>query len=1011
MIEMSEYQKIIHLRSYARWNYEHERRETWEETVDRFCNFFKDYISTHHPVDKDEFSSVMEDIRYHILNLKVVPSMRALMTAGPALERDHIAAFNCSYVPIDNVRAFDEILYISMCGTGVGFSVERQYVSQLPEVPDVLEETDEVIKVADSKRGWAKAYKALLYFLYSGEIPKWDVSGVRPAGAVLKTFGGRASGPQPLVDLFQFTVNKFKKAKGRKLESIEVHDIVCKIGQSVVSGGVRRTALISLSNLSDQRMRDAKSGEWYKYDIQRRLANNSAAYTSKPDVGHFMEEWISLYRSKSGERGIFNRVAAKNKCESIGRAVADKAGNEIQFGTNPCVSSDTWIMTDKGARQVQDLIGKKFKARVDGRDFDSLTGFVKTGTKKLYLLETVEGYVLKVTEDHKIQVEGEDEENWIEASKLEPGDKILINDHTKNYSWSGIGSREEGQLLGYLVGNGTFADEQAILTVWVDNQAVNSNARYNPLAGMMEDLEIALRKFPARSDFSGWTEGVPQNNHSVYRMSNKSLSNLAASYGIFRNNKTITKKVEESSSSFHSGFLRGLFDADGSVQGTQQKGFSVRLTQSDEVLLRAAQRMLLRLGVASKLILDRHPAGSRLMPDQKGGVKAYECKATHELIITKTNLVQFAKVVGFSHGEKLAKLQSILESISPYREKFSVRFKSLTFVGVDSVYDATVLSAHKFDANGIMAHNCAEIILRPMEFCNLSEVIARADDTLESLRKKVEIATIIGTMQSCLTDYGYIRQKWIDNCNEERLLGVSITGVMDCPLLNKVNDATKGLLLELRAVARETNALWASKLNINPSAAITCNKPSGTVSQLANSASGIHGRYANFFIRRIRVDEKDPLAKFLIDHGFPHEVDAMSAHQYVFSFPIKAPAASIKGRDITAINMLELWKMYRTYWCDHNPSVTVDVREDEWPSVGGWVWENFDDIGGVSFMPYDDHVYEQAPYEEITEEQYLQLVNEFPRNVKWEDLCSYEKEDFTTGSQELACVGGACDIR
>lgn len=638
---MTEYQRIIHLGRYARWDYEEQRRETWEETCARYVSFFRDYVMEKHSVDLTE-NRVDSHLFNSIYEMKVMPSMRAMMTAGPALERDHIAGFNCSYVPIDNVRAFDEIIYISMCGTGVGFSVERQYVNKLPEVPDELFPSDTMIVVADSKMGWAKAYKQLIALLYSGEIPQWDVSGLRPLGAILKTFGGRSSGPGPLVDLFKFTIRIFQKAKGRKLESSEVHDLVCKIGNCVVSGGVRRSALISLSNLSDQRMRDAKSGDWRSLEPQRELANNSVAYTEKPEVGHFMQEWLSLYQSKSGERGIFNREAAILACERIGRAT-EKNGKPIDFGTNPC----------------------------------------------------------------------------------------------------------------------------------------------------------------------------------------------------------------------------------------------------------------------------------------------------------------------------------------------------------------------------------GEIILRPMQFCNLSEVVARHDDTVESLIAKVKTATILGTLQSCLVDYKYIRAEWKNNSAEERLLGVSITGIMDCPLLNRVSDETKNLLEALKQVAVETNKEWAARLGIPASAAITCVKPSGTVSQLVDSASGIHGRQYHYYIRRVTFDKSDPLVAFLKDLGYPHEDKIKGPTQIVFSFPARAPEESRKASDILALEMLEIWKMYRQHWCHHNPSTTIYVRQDEWPAVGAWVWDNFDDVCGLSFFPLSDsdHDYEQAPYEEITALQYHEMLSTIPHNVDWNRLREYEQEDHTTGSQELACAGGVCELR
>lgn len=633
----SEYQTFIHRSRYARWVPDQQRRETWEETVGRYISFFKGQLAKEHGLDKaDPIWGVLNDA---ILELEVMPSMRALMTAGPALERDHIAGFNCSFMAMDNPRAFDEMVYILMCGSGVGFSAERQHVSKLPEVPEKLYETDTAITVRDSKLGWAKAVKQLVAMLYAGEIPKFDVSKVRLAGARLKTFGGRASGPEPLVDLFRFMIRIFKGAEGRKLTSLEVHDIACKIGEVVVSGGVRRSALISLSNLSDQRMREAKSGQWWETAPHRRLANNSVAYTERPEVGQWMHEWSSIYDSKSGERGIFNREAAAKQCAKYGRAT-ELNGDDIAFGTNPC----------------------------------------------------------------------------------------------------------------------------------------------------------------------------------------------------------------------------------------------------------------------------------------------------------------------------------------------------------------------------------GEIILRSMQFCNLTEIVARASDTEETLFEKVRLATILGTMQSCLTDYRYIRKQWKDNSEAERLLGVSFTGIMDCPLLigNDDREARNELLSRLRMVAEDTNRIWAEMLGIERSAAITCVKPSGTVSQLTDAASGIHARFGPQYVRRVRNDVKDPLTQFVIDAGVPNELDRFNPHNVVFSFPIQSPAESVSRDDRNAIEELEVWLDFKTNWCHHNPSVTINVRESEWPGVGAWVWDHFDEVAGISFLPHTDHVYEQAPYEDATPEQIGAMTQKMPDQIAWES--HVENDDETTGTQELACVSGSCEI-
>jgi ribonucleoside-triphosphate reductase len=626
---LNDYQQFIALSRYSRWLEEENRRETWEEVVFRYINFMQKRF------DLDENSLLGGDwgnLWNAIYNLDVLPSMRALMTAGPALERDHVAGYNCSYLPVDSVRAFDEAMYILMCGTGVGFSVERQYISQLPVVNEHFERTNTVVRVADSKAGWARALREILAMLYVGQVPQWDTSAVRAAGERLKTFGGRASGPAPLESLFQFVVELFRGAAGRRLTSLECHDIMCKIGEVVVVGGVRRSAMISLSNLSDDRMRNAKSGNWWDSNVHRALANNSACYTERPDTSVFMAEWKSLYDSHSGERGIFNREASIAQAAKNGRR-----DTSYEFGTNPC----------------------------------------------------------------------------------------------------------------------------------------------------------------------------------------------------------------------------------------------------------------------------------------------------------------------------------------------------------------------------------SEIILRPYQFCNLSEVVVRSDDTFESLSEKVRLATILGTLQSTLTDFKYLRKVWRQNTEEERLLGVSLTGILDNAWLRNDPEAQE----RLRQVAVDTNKVLAGALGIPQSTAITCVKPSGTVSQLVDSASGIHPRWAPYYIRTVRGDAKDPMTRFLQDMGVPNEPDVTKPNDtVVFSFPQRAPDGALCRSALSAIEHLEIWKTFQEHWCEHKPSITINVKEQEWIDVSAWVWKNFDIISGVSFLPYSEHTYRQAPYQEITEEEYNVWTSRMPVAIDWSKLSSYETEDTTSGSQELACTGGVCEI-
>lgn len=628
---MDIYSSFIAKSRYARFLPDKSRRESWHETVTRYFNFMEEHLheSMGYTLRADELHSA-------VLNLEVMPSMRCLMTAGKALARDNTAGYNCSYIQVDDPKSFDECMLILMNGCGVGYSVERQFINRLPEIPERIFDTDTTIVVKDSKEGWAKAFRMLIAMLYAGESPKWSTSLVRAAGARLVTFGGRASGPGPLEELFRFTVATFKNACGRRLNSVECHDLMCKVGEVIIVGGVRRAALISLSNLSDDRMRNAKMGEWWKLTGHRALANNSIAFTEKPDVGLFMKEWLSLYESKSGERGFFNRQAARKQVERIGRREVD-----FDWGTNPC----------------------------------------------------------------------------------------------------------------------------------------------------------------------------------------------------------------------------------------------------------------------------------------------------------------------------------------------------------------------------------SEIILRPQQFCNLSEIVGRAEDTIDTLIDKVKAATILGTIQSTLTNFPYLRRVWQRNTEQERLLGVSLTGIYDCPLLNDRHDRDlPDRLHHLKQVAIDTNAELADALGIPRAAAITCVKPSGTVSNLVNSSSGIHPRHSKFYIRRVRNDIKDPLTQFMIDAGVPCEPDVTKPESImVFSFPMAAPAGAITRDDVTAVDHLELWRIYQDHWCEHKPSATISVREQDWPTVGAWVWQNFDAMSGVSFMPYDGGIYRQAPYESISEPTYRQLAAEIPKRIDFDEVEEGDDENIAPMG-ELACTAGGCEV-
>lgn len=762
------FQEYIHLSRYARWLPNEKRRETWEETVTRLVDFFESHLKENYDF---ELGKTKGRLKKAILNLQVVSSMRALWSAGEAAERDMVAVFNCSALPIDKPSSFDELFYILMNGCGVGFSVERQFINKLPEVADTFYKSDTTITVVDSTIGWCKALKELIGMLYVGQIPRWDLSKIRPAGTPLKTKGGRASGGEILGHLFDFVVSIFKNAAGRKLNSLECHDICCKIAEIVTVGGCRRSALLSLSNLSDLRMREAKVGRWWEDNAQRAMANNSVAYTEKPDIGIFMEEWKSLYDSKSGERGIFNRESCKKIVESIGRRDVNH-----EFLTNPCVTADTWIDTSEGRVQVSNLIDKPFTAVVSGKEYNCNRGFFFTGKKKVYKLVATNGYELKCTFDHKILTMVNDQQVWVQAGDLTQESKICLN---------------------------------------------------NPNCSKIETTELA----------------------------------------------------------------------------------------------------------------------------------------------------------------------------------------SFDFVDYELVYDCTVDEVHRFGANGIIVHNCSEILLRPRGFCNLSEVILREDDTEETILEKIELATILGTIQSTFTNFRYLSKTWQKNAEEERLLGVSMTGIMDCPLTNDSVEGLEDRLVKFKQKAIEVNEKWAKKIGINQSAAITCVKPSGNTSQLCDTSSGIHARHSPYYIRTVRADKKDPLTKLMIDKGFPHEDEINNPQSIaVFSFPIKAPENSFYRNDKSALEQLELWKKYQLFFTEHKPSITVSVKEDEWLEVGAWVYKNFDLMSGVSFLPFSDHIYKQAPYQDCTKEEYEELLAKMPKSIDWSELSAYESSDMTTGAKELACTAGGCEI-
>jgi intein/homing endonuclease len=979
-------QKFQFYDKYARFNYELGRRETWIETVDRAVDYLHELAGDRLP------SATYQRVRQSILSMQAMPSMRLLAMAGEAARRNNIAIYNCSYQPVESIDSFVEALIISMSGCGVGYSVERKYVENFPRIKRQSGHKPVTLVVEDSAEGWADALRIGLQTWFDGGDVKFDLTQLRPAGTPLKTKGGRASGPEPFRVMLDFARARILARQGSFLRPIDAHDIMCAVGNAAVSGGVRRTAMISLFDADDDEMRLAKSGDFERENSQRWNANNSAVWnegglTQQEFIQHFFE----MVQSGRGEPGIFSRAAA-NSMKSPRRVEAD-------FGTNPCITADAWVMTADGARQVSDLIGRDFTAVVNGQRH-AATGFWETGVKPVLKLKTKEGYNLRLTANHKVLAvpyisRKIEKPEWVEAGELKPGDKIKLNDH-RDFAWEGDGTFDEGWLLGALVGDGTFDEKLARLTFWGQHRAQMAEQAVNALRASVK----------VRSDLAGHDQA--QYDRTI--VSSAGLRDLAADYGIYRGMKSITPFVEQASSAFYCGFLQGLFDTDGTVIGTQAKGLSVRLAQSDVALLEAAQRMLLRLGIASTIYENRRPAGPRLMPDGRGGYAEYNTLASHELVISNDNLAVFAELIGFSDPDKRERLASKLDGYrrEMNRERFVATVESIEPDGVEMVYDCSVAGLHAFDANGLYVHNCGEINLRPWEFCNLTAAVARVNDTFDTLRDKVEVATIIGTIQSLATHFPGLRPMWQQNCEDERLLGVDITGQMDSPI------AQDGpVKAQLREIAVELNRALAGQLGINPSAAITCVKPSGNSSQLLDCASGLHARHAPYYIRNVRVSAHSPVYKVLRDAGAPMDPEngqtADGATTWVVHFPVKSPEGAVTRNDRGAVEQCEYWLQNKLYWTEHNPSCTITYQPDEVIDLMKWVWEHREQVGGLSFLPSFDANYAQMPYVEIGKDEYERLAAAFP-NIDFAKLYYYEDEDLTTASMELACVAGNCEI-
>lgn len=953
--------------------------------------FIKNYLVSNY--NYDESSPIFDEIENAILNHKIMPSMRALMTAGPALERDNISCYNCAFIAVDSLRAFDEAMYILMNGTGVGFSVEQKYIDNLPTVAEEFYPTSTTIVVEDSKLGWSKSYKELISLLVTGQIPEWDMSKVRPAGQRLKIFGGRASGPEPLDMLFRFTIETFKNAAGRRLKSIEAHDLMCKIGEIVVVGGVRRSALISLSNLDDFEMAKAKSGQWWEDNGQRALANNSAVYNLKPNTAQFLREWRNLYESKSGERGLYNMDSVRRHIDRFGRRDSSKV-----VGTNPSLVPGTLIWTDLGIKEIQELEGMSFKIRNLHGQLSEATCWKSGENKTVYEITLAGGHKYYATEEHKWPVFIDNDWQRVKTTDLKPGNFLKNTLHNSLYDGND-GSYDEGFLIGWNLGDGWQTTRDAGLQIGF---MVSEDDRVH--GNIDEKITNIL------SNLGSSSELMTKNEINV---NSANLRSMFVKYGVQHKKNGLPTSVWDNdiSDDFRKGIIDGLISSDGSV--TVDDG-RIAFVQSSEKMIDDVSRLLGFFGIQTHKQV-KITYGSRAF-----GWKDTYAEKDKEFISYSLriggieNIKHFSSIFTLSRTDKQEKIEKLANRIrvkgSPTNE--TIEIASVIEYGTSDVWDISVNdTTHAFRLAHAVTGNCGEILLRANEFCNLTEVVIEASDNAEDLFNKVRLATILGTWQSTLTNFKYIRKSWKDNCEEERLLGVSLTGIFGNKITGTNNANLASFLDEMRIFSVNVNEAEAGRIGINPSVSITCVKPSGTVSQLTGVSSGIHPWYAPHYLRSVRGDNKDPLTTFLKECGIPNEPDVMKPDSTtVFYFPIKAPKNAVVTKDLTAIEHLEIWKTYREHWTEHNPSVTVNIREDEWVRVGAWVYDNFDSIGGVSFLPYSEHTYKQAPYQEITAEEYNEWIKKMPSDIPWNMLSLYEFEDGTTGSQELSCTFGQCDL-
>lgn len=978
-------QQYIAKSKYSRFLDHEGRREHWPETVSRYFNFMAKHLykNCNYSIPPETFNRLEQGVR----DLEFLPSMRGLMTAGPAAERNHLCFYNCSFLPIDNQVAFDEIMFILLCGTGVGFSVERHHIGKLPEIPEKIYDSDTTIVVSDSKEGWAKALRQLIALLYSGEAPKWDLSKVRPAGARLKTFGGRSSGPEVLGDLFRFVVNIFKNAQGRKLTSLECHDIACKIGEIVVVGGTRRSALISLSDLEDNELRYAKSGRWWEREPQRALANNSAVYKQKPKSKQFLQEMLALIESESGERGIFNREGVRKSFERISRDLT----NLTSVGTNPSLAKGTRLWTETGIFEIQNLEDKEFVVRNREGFLSKARCWLSSDSAPLFNISLHSGIEYKATAEHKWPCFRDGKWVSVKTSDLQAGDSLKFLRPESVFPEGTKGSYLEGFVIGWNLGDG-----------WSTTRKDSGKTQYGFIVEA-QDRESGVDKL-LTDFFVGLGVSTSLINKKEINISNKRVRDFFDSFGFVHKHQGLPSAVWDAgvSDEFRKGLIDGLFSSDGYVSGTKDRRISLSGGSKSLPLMKDVADLLGFFGVSCRI------------HSRKSVKSNFGCFDRHDLCIGRREDIKlFSKLFSLTNKKKQERLNTLLDRWKGLDEKETslVVVKSVSPLDVcEPVWDIAVEDlTHSFQLAHCVTGNCGEILLNPHQLCNLSTVVVRPDDSLPDLEEKIRCAAILGTYQASMTNFKYLRSSWKKQTAEEALLGVSMTGICDHPVIGQVSEESAHWLQVLRQTAIDTNREVAALLGINPAAAVTCIKPEGTVSQLANTSSGMHPNFARYYLRTYRSDNKDPLTDYLKQKGvYSEPAFTQESTTTVFYFPVKAPDHAVLREHMTALDQLRLWLHYKKNYTQHNPSVTIFVKDHEWPEVISWVYDNFDDIVGVSFLPYSDHSYQQAPFQEITEEQYHEWVARTPEEIDWDGLV--ELSDNVQGVQTLSCTSGQCEL-